>query len=117
MCVIFSFGVAWAIPAIFGQEYAPAIPLAQIMVWSLVWTPLIWFPGFLLSLGRSRTQATLTWIDALIYLFLLFTMIPALSSLGAAIATLLRFITWVGMVIGILIYLDRTHWHSNPAKM
>ena len=102
--------VAEVIPWAFGEEYGPAIVLAQVMVWTVIWTPLIWLPGLLLSLEKTRLLAGLNWLDAFNYVVLLLLFIPLWGDLGAAVATLLRFVMWTLLGLGILAYIHFTVW-------
>lgn len=107
LCLFATFFMAWFIPIAFGVEYQDSVILTQIMVWNVVWTPLIWLPGLLLSTERTRLFAGLNWLDALSYLILLVLFVPVLGALGAAIATLLRFVLWTLAALGIVNYVDR----------
>jgi O-antigen/teichoic acid export membrane protein len=94
VCVLTTLLAGWAIPTIFGASYTAAVPLTRIMVWQLVWVPFVWLPGLLLSLGRARTVAAMSAIDAAAYLLLLLGLVSAFGVTGAAWATLLRFAGW-----------------------
>ena len=89
-----SLAAAWFIPTVFGESFAEAVPLTQILVWQLVWLPYLWVPGLLLALGRARTVAALTAADGVGYIALLFLLVPTFGVAGAAIATVLRFAIW-----------------------
>ncbi len=97
ICVVFMVGVVWAIPFFFGAEFQASVPLAQIVVWQVIWTPMLWVPGLLLSMERARLLAGMNWLDALIYVALLLLLVASFGAVGAAIATLLRFIVWTSM--------------------
>lgn len=107
--------ITWAVPVIYGSEYTDAILMAQILVWQIVWTPLIWLPGLLLSLGKTRLLAGFNWLDAFNYLILLILLVPAFQGIGAAVATLLRFIIWTGVASIIILNLQRTQNKVNLA--
>jgi O-antigen/teichoic acid export membrane protein len=107
-CLLLTLGLAWFIPVVMGEQYLGGTVLAQIMVWQIVWTPLIWVPGWLLSTERTRLLAGLNWLDALDYLILLLLLVAWLGALGAAVATLLRFIIWTIMALCVIAYVNRT---------
>ncbi|MGH7463495.1 MAG: lipopolysaccharide biosynthesis protein, partial [Longimicrobiales bacterium] len=92
VCLVFMVVVTWAIPFLFGQKFQASVPLAQIVVWQVIWTPMLWVPGLLLSMERARLLAGMNWLDALIYVAFLLVLVSSFGVLGAAIATLLRFI-------------------------
>ncbi len=115
ICVLGTIAAPPLIPFFFGADFAPAIVLLQVLLWRYVWLPLVWFPGFLLSLGRVGTSTALAWIDALIYLGLLVVLVPVWSGLGAAWATTARGVLWLALAIGLLWYLDRTGWYRGPS--
>jgi len=94
---------------IFGSQFIGSVRLTQIMIWQIIWTPLIWLPSLLLSLERPRLLATLNVFDAVGYAILLLVLVPRLSVMGAAVATLLRFVLWTLMAGAIVLYL-----RSNP---
>jgi O-antigen/teichoic acid export membrane protein len=79
---------------VFGESFAEAVPLTQILVWQLVWPPYLWVPGLLLALGRARTVTAMTAVDGVAYIALLFLLVPTFGVTGAAIATVLRFAVW-----------------------
>jgi len=96
-CILGTLMAGWAVPWVFGSDFGGAVPLVRIMLWQLVWTPYLWLPGLLLAMGRARLVAAVTALDALDYLLLLFLLVPPFGATGAAVATLLRFVTWTGM--------------------
>ena len=97
VCALTVLLAGWAVPLIFGEAFADAVPLVRIMVWQLVWLPYVWLPGLLLALGRARTVAAMTAVDAVVYLVLLVGLTSAFGVDGAAWATLLRFVGWTGV--------------------
>jgi O-antigen/teichoic acid export membrane protein len=107
-CVLLTLGLPAITPLVFGEGFAGAIPLAQLLVWQIVWTPLIWLPGWLLALGRSRLLARLNCLEAAIYVVLLLIMVSTSQALGAAIATVLRFVVWTGLASGVFVYVHRS---------
>jgi O-antigen/teichoic acid export membrane protein len=94
VCVVTTLSAGWLIPSVFGSGFAAAVPLTQIMVWQLVWVPYLWLPGLLLSLGRSRLVAAVTLVDSAGYLAALLVLVPTFGVIGAAWATLVRFVAW-----------------------
>lgn len=97
VCLVTTLLAGWAIPLMFGPSFTEAVPLTRIMVWQLVWVPFVWLPGLLLSLGRARTVAAIAAVDAATYLLLLLFLVPPFGAVGAAWATLLRFVGWTAM--------------------
>ena len=117
ICGLGTVVAPWVIPFFFGAEFSPSIVLFQVLVWRYVWLPLVWFPGFLLTLGRVGTSTALAWIDALIYVVLLSALVPAWSGLGAAWATTARGVLWLAMALGLLWHIDRTGWQRRAAAV
>ncbi len=109
-CVFLTLGVAWIIPVLFGRGFQGAVVLTRIMLWQVVWTPMIWLPGLLLSVERARMLAGLNWFDAVVYLALLLILVPHSGALGAAVATLLRFLVWTAMALLVAAHVNR-HMH------
>lgn len=106
-CVLTTLLAGWAIPAIFGQSFAPAVPLVRIMVWQLLWIPYVWVSALLLSLGRARAVAAMSALDAAIYVVLLLVLVPAFGVTGAAWATLGRFVAWTAVAATVGSKVDR----------
>ncbi len=113
-CALGTIVAPVVIPAFFGAEFTPAIVLFQILLWQFIWMPLVWFPGFLLSLGRVGTLTGLTWVDSLLYVVLLLVLVPGFSGLGAAWATITRFVLWLAMAGALFYRLERTRWYRVP---
>jgi O-antigen/teichoic acid export membrane protein len=107
-CLLLTMGIPTITPMAFGESFLGAIPLAQLLVWQIVWVPLVWLPGWLLALERSLLLASLNWLEAVIYLGLLFALVPTSQSLGTAVATMLRFVIWTGLASGIFVYVQRS---------
>jgi len=107
VCVFTTLLAGWAVPLIFGESFAGAVPLIRIMVWQLVWMPFVWVPGLLLSLGRARLVAEMAAADAGSYLLLLLILVPPFGAVGAAWATVLRFAAWTGMAAAVARKTDR----------
>lgn len=107
-CFLLTFAVPWLIPLAFGPQFAAAVPLTQILLWQVIWAPMLWVPGWLLSLERARTLAILNWVDATLYLGLLLVFVSHWGALGAAIATLLRLVLWTVMALGVFFHINRT---------
>lgn len=106
-CVLTTLLAGWAIPAVFGESFAPAVPLVRIMVWQLLWIPYVWVSALLLSLGRARTVAAMSALDAAIYVALLLVLVPAFGVTGAAWATLGRFVAWTAVAATVGTRVDR----------
>ena len=56
--------------------------------------PYLWVPGLLLSMGKAGVVASLTGVDAVIYVAMLLVLVPTMGVTGAALATVLRFVIW-----------------------
>jgi O-antigen/teichoic acid export membrane protein len=107
VCALTVLLAGWAVPAVFGEAFANAVPMVRIMVWQLVWLPYVWLPGLLLALGRARTVAAMTAVDAAAYLVLLVGLTSAFGAVGAAWATLLRFVAWTALASVVAARVDR----------
>lgn len=93
-CMLVTLLAGWVIPLVFGTAYTSAVPLVQLLVWQLVWIPYLWVPGLLLSMGKAGIVASLTGVDAVIYVAMLLVLVPTMGVTGAALATVLRFLIW-----------------------
>ena len=98
-CVATMFAAPWVLPWIFGAEFAGSAGLLQILVWQLLWLPLVWIPSYFLVIGRAGTLTALTWIDAALFMFMLAALVPALGASGAAWAMTARSIVWIGLMV------------------
>lgn len=98
-CVATMFAAPWILPWIFGQEFAGSAGLLQILVWQLLWLPVVWIPSYLLVIGRAGTLTALTWIDAALFMAMLAVLVPALGATGAAWAMTARSIIWIGLMV------------------
>jgi len=92
LCLVLTISAGWAIPFFFGPAFQAAVPLAQISFWHIIWAPVLWVPGLLLSMERARTMAGINWLDAVVYVALLFVLVSQWGALGAAVATVLRMV-------------------------
>lgn len=100
-CLVVVAAAGWFVPLVFGPSYAGAVSLTRILVWQLVWVPYVWLPGLLLALGRARLVALVNGLDALDYVVLLLILVPPYGAVGAAVATLLRFVLWTGLAMAL----------------
>lgn len=100
-CLLAAVVAELAVVPLFGEEFHASALLIQIMVWRAIWLPLSWFNSYLLSLGRARLAASLTWGDAAAFLLFLAVLVPTQEALGAAIATVLRCVLWVLIVTAV----------------
>lgn len=105
--VCISVGAAWFVPRLFGVDYAQSVRPTQILVWQIVWTPLIWVPGYFLSTGRAHLLAAVNALDAINYLLLLLVLTPMFGMIGTAVAVPLRFFLWLVLIGWIFIQVDR----------
>ena len=69
--------------------------------------PYVWVSALLLSLGRARTVAAMSALDAAIYVVLLLVLVPAFGVTGAAWATLGRFVAWTAVAATVGTRVDR----------
>lgn len=91
-CVVGVVVAPWVIPLIFGAEFGPSVPVFQIMIWFLVWISVVWFNGYMLSIGRIRSYVILTTLITMAYVGLLVLLIPIWGANGAALASTLRIV-------------------------
>jgi O-antigen/teichoic acid export membrane protein len=112
LCI--SIGAAWFVPRLFGVDYAESVRPTQILVWQIVWTPLIWVPGYFLSTGRAHLLAAVNALDAINYLFLLLILTPMFGMTGTAVAVPVRFLLWLVLIGWIFLRVDRKHALLDP---
>jgi O-antigen/teichoic acid export membrane protein len=84
---------------VFGAEYTPALPLFYIMMLIHVWLGLIWAPGLLLTLGKTRQLTAINLASALILVSLLFVLAPTWGATGATIALVANYWAWTALVL------------------
>jgi O-antigen/teichoic acid export membrane protein len=84
------------------------------MVWQLIWLPYLWVSGLMLSLGRARSVAWMTFADAGVYVVLLLILVPIAGATGAAWATLLRFALWTTAAAAVAARTDRELGTRTP---
>ncbi|MDP7259950.1 MAG: oligosaccharide flippase family protein [Anaerolineales bacterium] len=87
------------VPIVFGAEYTPALPLFYIMMLIHVWLGLIWAPGLLLTLGKTRQLTAINLASALILVSLLFVLAPTWGATGATIALVANYWAWTALVL------------------
>ena len=115
-CIGASIGAIWIIPLLFGKDYHDSIRIFQIQVWQLLWITVIWFQGWMLSLGRSKMLAAALWAYTIVFIILLLILVPAYMAVGAAIATVLGIIAWVTIALIVTMYLDNKGWYNTLAS-
>ncbi len=101
-CLVVTLAAPHVVVALFGEPYRAAAPLLQILVWQLLWLPLLWFPGFLLTTDRAGLLMRLTGLDSLILLVLLGVLVPALGATGAALSSTAHQLIWCGLVLALV---------------
>jgi O-antigen/teichoic acid export membrane protein len=107
-CLLLTLLAPRLIPLVFGQEYVEAVPLVQILAWQILWMILIWFPGWMLALERTRAFTILNWVDAIVYVGLLLLWIPVAGTYGAAYATVARYVIWTILALWLFVRINRT---------
>jgi len=85
----------WAIPWIFGAQYAPALPVFYILILANVWVVGVWAPSVMLSAGRAKHLTVINTLCSLVMLVLLFTLVPSFGAVGAAAAQTTFQIVWL----------------------
>jgi O-antigen/teichoic acid export membrane protein len=110
--LVLALTAPWFIPLFFGADYSASVGIFQILVWRFLWLPLIWFPGFMLALGKEVVVTTLAWLYAGVFLLALFTLIPQLGAIGAAVADLASQLFWCLAAVWTLRRVQRSGWES-----
>ena len=64
-----------------------------------VWLGLIWAPGLLLTLGKTRQLTAINLASALILISLLFLLAPTWGATGASIALVANYWAWTALMI------------------
>ena len=95
VCIVGTVAAPLLVPLIFGAEFEGAVVLFQILVWHLLWLPVVWIPSDLLVRGRAGTLTALTWIDAAVYMVLLIVLVPTYGAVGAACAGTARYLFFI----------------------
>ncbi len=101
VCVVGTVAAPVLVPLLFGAAFEGAVPLFQILIWHLLWLPVVWIPGDLLVRGRPGTLTALTWIDAAFFIGLLFVLVPTFGPTGAACAGTARYLVFIGMSVAV----------------
>lgn len=95
VCVAGTVAAPLLIPLLFGDAFEGAVLLFQILIWHLLWLPVVWIPGDLLVRGRAATVTGLNWIDAVFFVGLLFLLVPTFGAVGAACAGTTRYLVFI----------------------
>ncbi len=95
VCVVGTVAAPMLIPLLFGDAFEGAVLLFQILIWHLLWLPVVWIPGDLLVRGRAATVTGLNWIDAVFFVGLLFGLVPTFGAVGAACAGTARYLVFI----------------------
>jgi O-antigen/teichoic acid export membrane protein len=101
MCVLLSIIAPLAIPWVFGRDFIGAGLIAQILVWQLLWVPLIWFRGYLFVRDRLLLGIQLVVLDASICGSALLLLVPMYGAYGAAWAVVIR--SWIWCVTSLIV--------------
>ncbi len=101
VCVAGTVAAPMLIPLLFGDAYEGAVLLFQILIWHLLWLPVVWIPGDLLVRGRAATVTGLNWIDAVFFVGLLFLLVPTFGAVGAACAGTARYLVFIGLSVAV----------------
>ena len=86
ICLLTTVAAPWIMPIVFGVEYGPSVILVQILIWQLLWLPVVWIPSDLLIAGRPGLLMTINWIGAALLIALLLVLVPMAGGAGAAIS-------------------------------
>ncbi len=76
----------WAVPLIFGPQYASALLVFFILLLANVWVIGLWVPSVMLSAGRAKHLTVINTLSSLVMLLLLFILVVPFGALGAAVA-------------------------------
>ncbi len=101
LCIVGTAAAPLLVPLIFGPAFEGATVLFQILIWHLLWLPVVWIPSDLLVRGRVGTQTALTWIDAALYVVLLVVLVPAFGAVGAASAGTARYLAFIVLSVAV----------------
>jgi O-antigen/teichoic acid export membrane protein len=96
----------WLIPIIFGRAFEPSVIIFQILVWRILWLPLVWYPGAMLAIGRAGTVTGLSWFHAAVLLVCLVAFVPLYGGIGAAVASTTAQFLWIMGAVGSLMRLS-----------
>ncbi len=97
LCIVVTAAAPWVIPFVFGDAFAGSVPLVQILAWHLLWLPTLWVAGHVLILGRAGTLTALQWIDALVFVALLWVVSARFGAVGTASVVTFRYLVWIGV--------------------
>jgi O-antigen/teichoic acid export membrane protein len=95
VCVVGTVAAPMLIPLLFGDAFEGAVLLFQILIWHLLWLPVVWIPGDLLVRGRAATVTGLNWLDAVFFVGLLLLLVPSFGAVGAACAGTTRYLVFI----------------------
>ncbi len=101
VCVVGTVAAPVLVPMLFGPDFEGAVLLVQILIWHLLWLPVVWIPGDLLVRGRAGMLTGLNWIDAVFFVGLLFLLVPAFGPVGAACAGTTRYLVFIGLSVAV----------------
>ncbi len=99
LCVVGTVAAPVLVPMLFGPAFEGAVILFQILIWHLLWLPVVWIPSDLLVRGRPATLTALNWIDAAFFVGLLFVLVPTFGAVGAACAGTTRYLAFIGLSV------------------
>lgn len=90
--------IPFVLPLLFGQAFAPAVPVAQVLLVAfLAGSASLLLSTGLLGLGEPGLRSRLQTISTVATLVLLLALAPALGAMGAALALLLSRLLAVGL--------------------
>jgi O-antigen/teichoic acid export membrane protein len=93
-CTLASLLAPFLIPLVFGHQFRDAVPIFEILVWQLLWLPLIWLRGWIVAIGEARVLARHGVLDMITMTVLLALLVPSLGIWGAATGVVLRTFIW-----------------------
>ncbi len=82
-----------------GKDFLPASNAIRIMVWMLASLPLIWAGPALLAMDRADLAFRVGLLTTIIMVVSLLLLVPFLGYIGAALAFLIYYLSWIVVVI------------------
>jgi len=117
LCIVGTVAAPVLVPLIFGTEFEGAAVLFQILVWHLLWLPVLWIPSDLLVRGRAGTLTALTWIDAALYMVALIVLVPRFGAVGAACAGTARYLVFIVLSVAVWRRLEKAGAPAGTGHM
>ncbi len=87
----------WLLSLVGGDDYQASGAIVQILIWQLLWLPMVWFSGYVLARGKLRLMLTLLLVDTILYVVILVPLSYWYAATGAAFANTFRAWLWATM--------------------